>query len=63
MDTNNQFFLYARKSTDDAKRQLRSIQDQKAEARELARREGLDIVAILEEMQTAKKPGRRLPAT
>lgn len=54
----NTFFLYARKSTDDADRQVRSIDDQLAEVRELARRHGLKIVDVLLEKQSAKKPGR-----
>jgi len=54
----NKFFLYARKSTDDADRQVRSIDDQLAEVRELARRYGLKIVDVLLEKQSAKKPGR-----
>jgi len=58
---NNQtkkFFIYARKSTDSEDRQVRSIQDQIAELRELAKKENLEIVDILVEKQTAKKPGR-----
>jgi site-specific DNA recombinase len=51
-------FLYARKSTDDLSRQVRSIGDQLAELRELAKHEHLTIVEELEERQTAKKPGR-----
>jgi site-specific DNA recombinase len=59
MDTPNQkFFLYARKSTDDMKRQVRSIKDQCAEAQQLAKRESLVIVDTFIEHQTAKKPGR-----
>ncbi len=54
----NKFFIYARKSTDDADRQVRSIDDQLAEVRELARRHGLKIVDVLLEKQSAKKPGR-----
>ena len=52
------FFLYARKSTDDLSRQVRSIDDQLAELRDLARQEHLEIVEELVERQTAKKPGR-----
>src|ERR1700677_1697526 len=58
MDATNRFFLYARKSTDDPKRQLRSIKDQIAETRDLAIREGIEIVDTFVEKQTAKKPGR-----
>ncbi|KUK51712.1 MAG: Recombinase [candidate division TA06 bacterium 32_111] len=58
---NNQtkkFFIYARKSTDSEDRQVRSINDQIAELKELAKKENLEIVDILVEKQTAKKPGR-----
>jgi site-specific DNA recombinase len=58
MDATNKFFIYARKSTDDPKRQLRSIEDQIAENRELAKRLNLKIVEIFREEQTAKTPGR-----
>jgi len=53
-----QFFIYARKSTDDADRQIRSIEDQLAEVRELSRKLNLDVVDVLLEKQSAKKPGR-----
>ena len=56
--SDNKFFLYARKSTDDPKRQLRSIKDQIAETRDLAVREGIEVVDTFVEKQTAKKPGR-----
>ncbi len=52
------FFIYARKSTDDKDRQVRSIDDQLAEVRELASRRGLHVVDVLLEKQSAKKPGR-----
>ncbi len=52
------FFIYARKSTDDTSRQVRSINDQLAEVRELAAREKLEIVDVFIERQTAKSPGR-----
>jgi DNA invertase Pin-like site-specific DNA recombinase len=52
------FFIYARKSTDSEDRQVRSINDQIAELKELAKKENLEIVDILVEKQTAKKPGR-----
>ncbi len=58
---NNQtkkFFIYARKSTDSEDRQIRSITDQLAELRELAKKENIEIVDTLVEKQTAKKPGR-----
>jgi len=52
------FFIYARKSTDSEDRQVRSIQDQIAELKDLAKKEDLEIIDILVEKQTAKKPGR-----
>jgi len=58
---NNQtkkFFIYARKSTDSEDRQIRSIADQLAELRELAKKENIDVVDTLVEKQTAKRPGR-----
>ena len=52
------FFIYARKSTDNEDRQIRSIADQLAELRELAKKENINVVDTLVEKQTAKKPGR-----
>jgi DNA invertase Pin-like site-specific DNA recombinase len=37
-DTNQKYFIYARKSTDDLSRQVRSIDDQIAELRDLAKK-------------------------
>ena len=54
------FFIYARKSTDSEDRQVRSIQDQIAELKELARKENLAFVDILVEKQTAKKPSKKV---
>ena len=56
--SNQRFFIYARKSTDDVARQIRSIPDQLAELRELAQKENLTVVDVLVEKQTAKMPGR-----
>ena len=53
-----QFLIYARKSTESEERQIRSINDQLAELREIARRDNLNVVAELVESQTAKMPGR-----
>ena len=52
------FFIYARKSTDSEDKQVRSINDQIAELRELARKDNMEVVDLLVEKQTAKKPGR-----
>ena len=49
---NNQtkkFFIYARKSTDSEDRQVRSIQDQIAELKELAKKKNLETADILVE--------------
>jgi DNA invertase Pin-like site-specific DNA recombinase len=54
----NRYFIYVRKSTDDLSHQVRSIDDQKAELRAIARTERLHVVEVLEEKQTAKAPGR-----
>src|SRR5258706_3297161 len=54
----NKFFLYARKSTDEPDRQVRSIDDQLVEARQLAAERNIQIVEVLIEKQSAKRPGR-----
>jgi DNA invertase Pin-like site-specific DNA recombinase len=56
MPTN--YFLYARKSTDVEDKQVRSIEDQLAVLRALAKQEGLVIVEEFIEKQSAKMPGR-----
>ncbi len=55
---NNKFFIYARKSTDEATRQVLSVESQLHELRELARKESLTTVTEFTESQTAKEPGR-----
>ncbi len=52
------FFLYARKSTDEATRQVLSIEAQLFELRKLAQREGITIEREFIECKTAKQPGR-----
>ena len=52
------YFIYARKSTDDKDHQIRSLPDQLAELRELAKKEKVDVVDTFIEKQTAKIPGR-----
>jgi DNA invertase Pin-like site-specific DNA recombinase len=56
--SHNKFFLYARKSTDEPGRQIRSIHDQLEEMRQLARERGFEILDVLIEKQSAKNPGR-----
>ena len=52
------YFLYARKSTDVEDKQVRSIDDQLAVLRALAKTEGLNISEEFIEKQSAKMPGR-----
>ena len=52
------YFLYARKSTDEAERQVLSIEAQLTEVREFALKENLSIVQEFIETKSAKKPGR-----
>ena len=54
----NKYFLYARKSTDVEDKQIRSIDDQLAVLRALAKDENLNITQEFIERQSAKKPGR-----
>lgn len=57
--TKLKYVLYARKSTDDPQRQVRSIDDQIFECEQLAVRMGLTVVAVLKEKKSAKKPNQR----
>lgn len=52
------YFLYVRKSTDVEDKQVRSIEDQLAVLRTLAKEQGLTIVQEFIEKQSAKRPGR-----
>ncbi len=52
------YFLYARKSSEAEDRQVASIDSQINELTKIARRDNLEIVAILSESQSAKAPGR-----
>lgn len=54
------FFLYARKSTDEADRQVLSIKAQLTEVREYAQKENLAIVKEFIETKSAKQPGREI---
>ena len=60
MSINNQYFLYARKSTDVEDKQVLSIEAQLAELRNYAKTEGLSIIEEIVEKQSAKSPGRPL---
>jgi DNA invertase Pin-like site-specific DNA recombinase len=52
------YFLYARKSSEDKDKQVRSIEDQLSVMRALAKEEGFHIVREFTEKRTAKMPGR-----
>ena len=54
------YFLYARKSTDDEERQVKSIEDQLAELTEYANHNDIIIAGKFIESKTAKKPGREI---
>ena len=56
----NQYFLYARKSTDVEDKQVLSIEAQLAELRTYAANEHLSIIEEIVEKQSAKSPGRPL---
>jgi len=57
-NTNTNFFLYARKSTDVEDKQVLSIDAQLNELRGFAQREALNVASELIEKQSAKIPGR-----
>ena len=52
------YIIYCRKSTDEADRQILSIEAQVSELKEYAKKENLQIVDFFSEAKTAKKPGR-----
>lgn len=54
------YFLYARKSSEAEDRQAASIDAQKDELLKIAKDQGLHILDVLEESQSAKKPGRKV---
>lgn len=53
------YFLYARKSTEDKKKQIQSIDDQIRVMSELAKSRGLEVIEIITDEKTAKEPGRK----
>ena len=53
------YVMYLRKSTEDEGRQIRSIKDQERDCHELAQRLGLNIVDVISEEKSAKKPSNR----
>jgi site-specific DNA recombinase len=54
----NRYFLYLRRSQDAEDRQVASLDDQEAEMRHVAKRLDLNVVEVIQESQSAKKPGR-----
>ena len=54
----NKYIAYCRKSTDEADKQVLSIEAQITEVKEFAARENLKIVKVIIESRTAKQPGR-----
>ena len=54
------YFLYARKSSEDEERQVKSIEDQISELIELSAREGIRIAKRFYESKSAKTPGREV---
>lgn len=57
--TKLKYVLYARKSTTDETRQVRSIPDQIFECKQLSARIGIRVVQVLQETKSAKKPHQR----
>ncbi len=53
-----QYFLYARKSTDDKARQIQSINDQVSVLSRLASERSLDVIDTITDEKSAKAPGR-----
>ncbi len=54
----DRYFLYLRRSQDAEDRQMASLEDQESEMRVVAHRLGLNVVDVIHESQSAKKPGR-----
>ncbi len=52
------YIIYARKSSESEDRQMASIDSQIRELKELATREGLNVIEVMTEAQSAKAPGR-----
>lgn len=53
------YVMYLRKSTEDEGRQIRSIGDQERDCRDLVERLGLNVVGVIREEKSAKKPEHR----
>lgn len=57
--TKLRFVIYARKSSEDSEKQVRSIDDQVAECMELAKDKNLHITEVITEHKSAKLPDKR----
>ena len=57
--TKYKYVIYARKSSEESDRQLRSLDDQIKECKQLATRLGLKVVGVIKEAKSAKKPNKR----
>ncbi len=53
------YVMYLRKSTEDEGRQIRSIGDQEKDCRDLVKRLGLNVIDVIKEEKSAKKPNHR----
>lgn len=58
-DHNKRYVIYARKSTEDDKRQVQSIEDQIENCQRYAKNNNLEIVDIIREEKSAKIAGKR----
>ncbi len=59
-DTSNyRYVIYARKSTENAEKQVRSLSDQVIECKQLAEKENLKIISVITESESAKEPDIR----
>ncbi len=56
--TNARYIIYCRKSTDTEDKQILSLESQESEMMQIAKRAGSNVVVVLREKQSAKKPGR-----
>ena len=52
------YFMYCRRSSDTEDKQVQSIDAQKRELGDFAKENGLEVIEIFEESQSAKAPGR-----
>lgn len=59
LESKKYYVIYARKSTEDEKRQVQSIEDQINQCKKYAKSNKLEVVEILREEKSAKTAGRR----